>query len=107
MDLPAAEVSGDFYDFLPAGDGRHLLAPASFICQLSAERSQQEQGMEEGHCLIFGPFRLDLTRDHLWREQEAVELRAKPLAVLRYLLEHPGQVVTRGELLKQVWPGSM
>jgi serine phosphatase RsbU (regulator of sigma subunit) len=25
MNLPAAEVSGDFYDFLPAGDGRHLL----------------------------------------------------------------------------------
>jgi len=25
VNLPAAEVSGDFYDFLPAGDGRHLL----------------------------------------------------------------------------------
>jgi sigma-B regulation protein RsbU (phosphoserine phosphatase) len=25
VNLPAAEVSGDFYDFLPAGDGRHVL----------------------------------------------------------------------------------
>jgi serine phosphatase RsbU (regulator of sigma subunit) len=25
VNLPAAEVSGDFYDFLPAGPGRHLL----------------------------------------------------------------------------------
>ena len=25
VNLPAAEVSGDFFDFLPAGDGRHLL----------------------------------------------------------------------------------
>jgi serine phosphatase RsbU (regulator of sigma subunit) len=25
VNLPAAEVSGDFYDFLPVGDGRHLL----------------------------------------------------------------------------------
>lgn len=25
VNLPAAEVSGDFYDFLPAGGGRHLL----------------------------------------------------------------------------------
>jgi DNA-binding winged helix-turn-helix (wHTH) protein len=66
---------------------------------------EQEQEMEEGHCLSFGPFRLDLTRDRLWRGQEAVELRAKPLAVLRYLLEHPGQVVTRGELQQPVWAG--
>jgi DNA-binding winged helix-turn-helix (wHTH) protein/predicted ATPase len=61
--------------------------------------------MEEDQSLVFGPFRLDLARDRLWREQQAVELRAKPLAVLRYLLEHPGQVVTRGELLKHVWAG--
>jgi phosphoserine phosphatase RsbU/P len=25
VNLPAAEVSGDFYDFLPAGPGRYLL----------------------------------------------------------------------------------
>src|SRR5262245_13411564 len=61
--------------------------------------------MEEEQSFVFGPFRLDLARDRLWREQQAVELRAKPLAVLRYLLEHPGQVVTRGELLKHVWAG--
>jgi DNA-binding winged helix-turn-helix (wHTH) protein/tetratricopeptide (TPR) repeat protein len=55
---------------------------------------------------VFGPFRFDLTRNRLWREQEVVELRAKPLAVLRYLLEHPGQVVTRADFLKQVWAGT-
>src|SRR5215813_2349593 len=61
--------------------------------------------MEEEHYLIFGPFRFDLTRDRLWRGQEAVELRVKPLAVLRYLLEHAGLVVTRGELQQPVWAG--
>jgi DNA-binding winged helix-turn-helix (wHTH) protein len=62
--------------------------------------------MEEGQYLIFGPFRLDLIRDRLWKEQEVVELRAKPLAVLRYLAEHPGQVVTRSDLQKPVWGGT-
>jgi DNA-binding winged helix-turn-helix (wHTH) protein/tetratricopeptide (TPR) repeat protein len=61
--------------------------------------------VQESSNLAFGPFRLDLTRDRLWREQEVVELRAKPLAVLRYLVEHAGQVVTRDELQKQVWTG--
>ena len=62
--------------------------------------------MDEGQYLIFGPFRLDQVRDRLWREREAVELRAKPLAVLRYLAERPGQVVTRSELEKPVWAGT-
>src|SRR5262245_52615127 len=61
--------------------------------------------MEEEQSFVFGPFRLDLARDRLWRAQQAGELRAKPLAGLRYLPEHPGQVVTRGELLKHVWAG--
>lgn len=51
--------------------------------------------------VVFGPFRFDLLRGRLWRGQEAVSLRAKPLAVLRYLLEHPGQLVTRDEILKR------
>ena len=54
---------------------------------------------------VFGPFRLDLTRDRLWRGQEVVELRAKPLAVLRYLVDHAGEVVTRDEIQQPVWAG--
>ena len=48
--------------------------------------------MDEPHFLTFGPFRFDGARDRLWHEQKVVELRAKPLAVLRYLLEHYGKV---------------
>src|SRR5262245_60234247 len=66
---------------------------------------QGEVRVDENHSLIFGPFRFDCTRDRLWRGQQAIELRAKPLAVLRYLLQHPGQLVTRSEFLKEVWPG--
>jgi DNA-binding winged helix-turn-helix (wHTH) protein/predicted ATPase len=61
--------------------------------------------VDESYLFTFGPFRFDGARDRLWREEKVVDLRAKPLAVLRYLLEHRGQVVTRNELLKEVWPG--
>jgi DNA-binding winged helix-turn-helix (wHTH) protein/tetratricopeptide (TPR) repeat protein len=54
---------------------------------------------------VFGPFRFDATHNRLWRGQEEVDLRAKPLVVLRYLLEHSGQVITRADFLKQVWAG--
>ncbi len=56
--------------------------------------------------LLFGPFRLDPSAERLWHGKQEVTLRAKPFAVLRYLVEHPGRVVTKEELLKTVWAGT-
>lgn len=64
------------------------------------------QEVKEPWAVVFGPFRFDLARARLWRGGEAVSLRAKPLAVLRYLVERPGQLVARGELLRHVWAGT-
>lgn len=36
---------------------------------------------------------------------QVVELERKPLEVLRYLLRHAGEVVTKDEVLEAVWPG--
>src|SRR5262245_30056699 len=63
-------------------------------------------GMEETHQLVFGPFRLDLGAKRLWREQREITLQPQPLAVLHYLLEHAGRVVTKEELLREVWAGT-
>ncbi|HKA54534.1 MAG TPA: winged helix-turn-helix domain-containing protein, partial [Candidatus Binatia bacterium] len=54
--------------------------------------------------LHFPPFRLDLANAQLWRGSEPVFLRPKPFALLRYLVENPGRLVTKEELLKAVWP---
>ncbi len=62
--------------------------------------------MEQAQHLLFGPFRLDPMTERLWRGTQEVPLRAKPWAVLRYLVEHPGRVVTKEELLKTVWAGT-
>jgi predicted ATPase/DNA-binding winged helix-turn-helix (wHTH) protein len=62
--------------------------------------------MEHEQHLLFGPFRLDPVTERLWCGEQAVVLRAKPLAVLRYLAAHPGRVVTKEELLKTVWAGT-
>ena len=53
--------------------------------------------------LHFGSFRLDLGAERLWRRDEAVHLRPKTWAVLRYLVERPGRLVTKDELLAAVW----
>jgi DNA-binding winged helix-turn-helix (wHTH) protein len=57
----------------------------------------------------FPPFRLDLVNQCLWRRRDAEDderilLTPKAFAVLRYLVEHAGRLVTQDELLGAVWP---
>src|SRR5262245_7903260 len=54
--------------------------------------------------LHFGPFHLDSTDDGLWRGPQLCKLKAKAVAVLRYLVEHPGRLVRKTDLLAAVWP---
>jgi predicted ATPase len=54
--------------------------------------------------LIFGPFRFDETNECLWRGSQAIPLRPKAFAVLKYLLSHKGVLVTKQQLLNDVWP---
>ena len=52
----------------------------------------------------FAPFRLDVRDERLWRGQEARPLTPKAFAVLRCLVAHPGQLVTKAMLMDTVWP---
>jgi hypothetical protein len=62
--------------------------------------------MERQCRIVFGPFCLDGTHGRLWRGEHVLALRPRSLAVLRYLAEHPGRVVTKAELQQQVWAGT-
>jgi predicted ATPase/DNA-binding winged helix-turn-helix (wHTH) protein len=64
--------------------------------------------MESEHRITFGPFCLDLevTHGRLWRGEHIIALRPRSLAVLRYLVEHAGRLVTKAELRQQVWTGT-
>ena len=60
--------------------------------------------MSDGNQLFFPPFVLDVANGCLLRDSEKVPLRPKSFAILRYLVEHAHQLVTKGELLSAVWP---
>jgi DNA-binding winged helix-turn-helix (wHTH) protein len=62
--------------------------------------------MNAKHQLWFPPFRLDLVNEQLWRDTEEIPLRRKTFAVLRYLVEHSSQLVTKESLLDAVWAGT-
>jgi len=50
------------------------------------------------------PVRLDLANERLWCGDQARVLRPKTFALLRYLVEHPGQLLTKAALLEALWP---
>lgn len=54
--------------------------------------------------IAFMSFHLDRRAGRLTRAGEAIPLRPKTWAVLLYLAERPGVLVTREELLDAVWP---
>jgi len=56
--------------------------------------------------VTFGRFRLDSINERLWRGVETVSLRPKAFAVLRHLVEHRGELVTKQQLLEAVWPST-
>ncbi len=54
--------------------------------------------------MCFGVFRMDLADERLWLDDKHVRLTPKAFAMLRYLIERPGQLVTKEALLDAVWP---
>lgn len=52
----------------------------------------------------FGPFRLDLAAQRLFRGEAPVALKPKAYDTLCYLLQHRDRVVGKQELLDHVWP---
>lgn len=54
----------------------------------------------------FGPFRLDVSDQRLFRDETPVPLPPKEFETLRLLVERHGRLVTKQELLETVWGGA-
>ena len=51
----------------------------------------------------FGGVRVDFTRGTCFREGHPVDLSAKEIELLRYLVNFRGQTLSRENILRQVW----
>jgi DNA-binding winged helix-turn-helix (wHTH) protein/tetratricopeptide (TPR) repeat protein len=64
------------------------------------------QPKKEAASRLFAGYRLDPVRETLFDPAGAeIRLRPKPFALLRHLLDHPGRLLGRDELLDALWPG--
>jgi DNA-binding winged helix-turn-helix (wHTH) protein/predicted ATPase len=60
--------------------------------------------MRDERRFVFGPFRLEASDEELWHGDTRIALGRKAIAVLRRLVEQPGQLVGKDDLFDAAWP---
>jgi DNA-binding winged helix-turn-helix (wHTH) protein/predicted Zn-dependent protease len=63
-----------------------------------------EETIHDARLVRFGTFEVDLRTGELRKAGLKVKLSSQPFQVLAILLERPGEIVTREELQKRLWP---
>src|SRR5258708_5553453 len=56
-------------------------------------------------CVRFGVFELSTASGELRKHGVRVRLQDQPLKLLLYLIETPGVICTREDLIRRIWPG--
>ena len=87
------ETGADDYLLKPCL-GRELLERVSFY--LRPQKDKKEQ-------LTFANLVLDLSERYLSIEQESMALTIKEFQLLKYLMSHPREILTRQQILDNVW----
>jgi eukaryotic-like serine/threonine-protein kinase len=68
------------------------------------KRAHPGRSADPALSIRFGPFELDLRGRELRKEGRRIRLQEQPFQILRMLLESPGEVVSREEIRKRLWP---
>src|SRR5262245_37523691 len=63
--------------------------------------------MTDSDQIWFEQFHLDIQGQLLWHGHERLALSPKAFALLCYLVEHQGQLVTKASLLETIWPDTV
>lgn len=104
--LTARDAIPDRVAGLDAGADDYLVKPfalSELLARLRALDRRARMSAGEGHVLRVGDLELDLRAREARRGGRRVELTAKEFALLEALMRHPGQVLTRSQLLDMVW----
>jgi DNA-binding response OmpR family regulator len=102
--VTAKDGEYDIADALDIGADDYLTKPFSFVVLVARVRALHRRGgRERPAVLTAGDLVLDPARRRCERAGVAVPLTAREFSVLESLMRRSGEVVTKTELLQQVW----
>ncbi len=102
--LTAKDEVGDRVAGLDAGADDYVVKPFSIeelIARVRAQLRRHQEGDEE--ILQFDTLSLNRKTREVYRGTRLIELTAKEFDLLEYFLRHPRQVLTRDQILENVW----
>jgi DNA-binding response OmpR family regulator len=102
--LTARDDVGDRVAGLDAGADDYVVKPFNIEELLARIRANLRRTQDSNpDKLQFEDLSLDRGTREVHRGKRAIELTAKEFDLLEYLLSHPRQVITRDQILEQVW----
>lgn len=102
--LTAKDEISDRVEGLDAGADDYVVKPFSIEELFARVRAHLRRTQdEETDILQFQDLKLNTSTREVYRGDRAIELTAKEFELMRYLLNHPRQVLTRDQILERVW----
>ena len=88
---------------LDAGADDYLTKPFDFGELLARLRARTRRRISTPATIVVGNLTIDVARHSARRDRRDIELTAKEFSLLSYLARNAGRVVSRAELLENVW----
>jgi two-component system, OmpR family, response regulator len=105
--LTARDAVEDRVRGLDSGADDYLAKPFSFEELLARIRALTRRASGPRPAVLeVGELRLDPATHRVWRDGDELSLTAREFALLEMFMRHPGEVLSRFELLEHVWDGS-
>ena len=102
--LTAKDGEWDMVEGLDTGADDYLTKPFSFPVLVARLRAVARRGARERPTTLeVGDIRLDPAARRVWRGGVEVELTAREFSLLAFLARHPGDVVSKRQILEAVW----
>jgi DNA-binding response OmpR family regulator len=88
------------------GADDYLVKPFEFqelLARIKALTKRNSKIKAQDNILKIAGLSLDVERKQVKRDGKQIELTVKEFALLEYFLRHPGKVISRAELAKNIW----
>ena len=102
--LTAKDGDYDQTDAFDLGADDYLTKPFSLVVLVARLRALVRRGAPERPAVLtVGSLTLDPARRYVRRDDTPIELTAREYGLLLYLMRHPGDVLTKAQILDNVW----